>query len=61
MAAWIKMPFGMEVGLGPGDIVLNGDPDPPSKKGGRAAPPPLFGPCIVGKQLDGSRCHLVWK
>jgi len=22
---WIKMPLGMEVGLGPGDIVLDGD------------------------------------
>ena len=27
------MPLGMEVGLGPGDIVLDGDPAPP-KKGG---------------------------
>jgi len=24
MAAWIKMPLGMEVGLGPSDFVLNG-------------------------------------
>jgi len=31
MAAWIKMPLGMEVGLGPGDFVLNGDPAPPQK------------------------------
>jgi len=29
----IKMPLGMEVGLGPSDIVLDGDPTPPSKKG----------------------------
>jgi len=28
MAAWIKMPFGMEVGLIPGAFVLDGDPDP---------------------------------
>jgi len=28
MAGWIKMPLGMEVGLGPGDIVLDGDPSP---------------------------------
>jgi len=27
------MPFGMEVGLGPGDFVLDGDPAPPEKKG----------------------------
>ena len=26
---WIKMPLGMEVGLGPGDIVLDGDPAAP--------------------------------
>jgi len=38
MAAWIKMSLGMEVGLGPGDFVLDGDPAPPPKKGGRAAP-----------------------
>jgi len=30
------MPFGTEVGLGPGDIVLDGDPDP-TKKGNTAA------------------------
>jgi len=27
MAGWIKLPLGMEVGLGPGDFVLDGDPD----------------------------------
>jgi len=36
MAGWIKMPLGMEVGLGPGDFVLDGDPAAPSPKGGRA-------------------------
>ena len=34
MAAWIKMPLGMEVGLGPGNFVLDGDPAPPSPKRG---------------------------
>jgi len=29
MAGWIKMPLGTEVGLGPGDVVLDGDPAPP--------------------------------
>ena len=33
MAAWIKMPLGMHVGLGPGDFVLDGDPAPPPKRG----------------------------
>jgi len=32
MAGWIKMPLGMEVGLYPGDFVLDGDPAPPSPK-----------------------------
>ena len=39
MAGWIKMPLGMEVELGPGDFVLDGDPAP-SPKG--AEPPPQF-------------------
>jgi len=34
----IKMPLGMEVDLGPGDIVLDGDPDLLSERG-TAAPP----------------------
>ena len=29
---WIKMPLGTEVGLGPGDIVLDGDPAPPTER-----------------------------
>ena len=29
MAAWIKMPFGMTVRVGPDHIVLDGNPAPP--------------------------------
>jgi len=29
----IKMPLGMEVGLGPGDFVFDGDPARPRKEG----------------------------
>jgi len=36
------MPLDMEVGLGPGDFVLDGDPAF-SEKG---AQPPIFGPCL---------------
>ena len=36
-AGWIKMPLGTEVGLGPGHIVLGGDPAPPTERG-TAAP-----------------------
>jgi len=32
-AGWIHMPLGMEVGLGPGRIVLAGDPALPPKRG----------------------------
>jgi len=35
MAAWIKMSLGMELGLGPGDFVLDGDPVALSPKGWR--------------------------
>jgi len=45
---WIKMPFGTEVGLGPGDIVLNGDPAPPTKRG--AAPHTFWLMSIVAKR-----------
>jgi len=39
------MPLGMEVGLGPGHIVLDGDPAPFPKRG--QSPPPNFGPCLL--------------
>jgi len=45
-AGCIKMPLGMEVGLGPGDFVLDGDPAPPSSKGGGRRPQ-IFGPCLM--------------
>ena len=34
------MPLGVEVGLGPGHIVLDGDP-------AKGAQPPVFGPCLL--------------
>jgi len=47
------MPLGMEVGLGSGDIVLDGDPAPLKIRGTAA---PNFRPMsIVSKGLDGSR------
>jgi len=36
MAGWIKMPLSMEVGRGPGNSVLDGNPAPHSQKGGGA-------------------------
>jgi len=38
------MPLGMEVGLGPGHIVPDGDPARPPQKGGTA---PFSGPCLL--------------
>ena len=43
-AGWIKIPLGIEVGLGPGHIVLDGDPVPPQKG---AQPSPIFVPCLL--------------
>ena len=43
---WIKMPFGMEVGLGRGDIVFDGDLAPLPQKG-HSSPPPSFQPMSV--------------
>jgi len=45
-AAWVKMPLGTEVDLGPGDIVLGGDLTPPSQRS--SAAPPHFS------------AHLLW-
>ena len=43
MAAWIKIPLGTELGLSPGDFVLDGDAAPPPKRGD----PQIFGPCLL--------------
>jgi len=45
------MTLGIEIGLGTGDIVLDGDPAAPHGKGHSSSPrkgaqqPPLLGPC----------------
>jgi len=50
------MPLGVEVGLGPGEVVFDGDPAIPEKQ----HTTPNFCPmCIAAKRLDGSRYHLV--
>jgi len=52
------MPLGMEVGLDPGDFVLDWDPAPLPRKG--AETPIYFRPMsIAAKRLDGSRLHLA--
>jgi len=54
-AAWIKMSLGMDVGIGPDDIVLDADPAPLPKKGALSNFRPMS---IVAKRL--SRWHLAW-
>jgi len=44
---WTKMPLGMEVGLGPGDFVFDGEPAPPFPPDKTAQPAPIFGPCLL--------------
>ena len=53
-ARWIKMAIGMEVGLDPVHIVLDGDTAPLPKKG---AEPPISAHLYLTKRLHGSRCH----
>ena len=50
MAAWIKMSLRMELGLGPGDFVLDGNPLPPPQKGGG---PPQFSAHVYCDQTAG--------
>ena len=53
---WIKMALGMELGLRPGHIVLDGDPAPLPKE---EAKPPQFSAHSYCDQTAG--CHLVWR
>jgi len=58
MTEWIKMSLGMQLGLGPGDFVLDGDHAPPPQKGGGASQ--IFGPCLLwpnGWMDKGSTWH----
>ena len=45
-AGWIKMACGTEVGLGPGNIVPDGDPSLPPQRS-RHSSPQIFGPCLL--------------
>ena len=53
------MPLGVEVVLGPGDFVLDGDLAPLPKNG---VEPPYFRPMfIVAKRQYGSRWYMAWR
>jgi len=53
------MLLGMEVGLGPDHIVLDGDLAPPPQK--EAQQPPLFGPCLLCANGRPSTADLLFK
>ena len=62
--AWIKMLLGTKVGLGPYDIVLDGDPSPPTERGTAAPPPHTFRPILLwhsrpSQQLLSCWCTLI--
>jgi len=52
MAGCIKMPLSTEIGIGPSDNVLDGDPALPPQSGTTPSFPPMS---TVAKWLDGSR------
>jgi len=47
------MPLGMEVGLSPGDFVLDGDPAPSQKVGGARGQSPQFSAHVCFGQTAG--------
>jgi len=51
----IKMKLGREIDLGPGHIVLDGNPAPPPRKGHSS--PRLFGQCLLWS--NGRQSHLL--
>jgi len=55
-AGLITMPLGRELGLGPGDIVLNGDSASPPERGTAFN---FRSMSVVANEPDESRCHLV--
>ena len=55
-AGWIKMPLCTEVDLGPGDIVLDGDPVPPSPKKGTQ--PPILAHVRCGQTAGWTKMSL---
>ena len=58
-AGWIRMPVGMEVGIGPGHIVLHGDPALPLRKG-HSSPTFLPMPFVAKRSPISATAELVW-
>jgi len=49
------MPLGTNVGLGPGHIVLHGDPAPP-----KGHSPPIFSSCLLWPNGHPSQLRYCW-
>ena len=54
------MPLGTEVGLGPGQNVLDGDPAAPPTKGAYQPPPPFSGLCLLWPNCRPSQQLLLF-
>ena len=54
---WIRTPLDKEVGLGPGDTVLDGDPAPPPTERGTATP--TFWPTALARSLISATAELL--
>ena len=52
--------LGMQVGLVPGHIVLDGNLAPSHKKGEQPHPN-ILPMSVVAKRLKKLRCHLIWR
>jgi len=58
---WIKMPLGTEVRLGPGHIVLDGDPALPHPERGTGTPPYFLAHVYCGQTVAHlSTAELLW-
>ena len=55
----MKLVLGMEIGLSPGNFVLDGDAVPFPQKGGGSTLPNFRPISVVAKWMHTSKCHLV--
>jgi len=55
---WISMPLGTEVGLGAGDIVLDGDPAPPTERD-TSAPSTFSAPFALARSPISATAKLL--
>jgi len=62
MAGWTRIPLGTEVGLGPGDTVLDWDSAPPPPKGAQKPPSHFLADVCCGQMVAhvSNCCALVF-